>query len=57
MLTPYDVLGLRPDADNDAIRAAFRKAAKAHHPDLNEGDPALADLDRAVRLGFSVPCP
>lgn len=39
MRTLYDVLGVRPDADDEALVRAYRKAAKAHHPDLNVGDP------------------
>jgi hypothetical protein len=38
MQTPYDVLGVSRKASDNAIRAAFRKAAKAYHPDLNAGD-------------------
>jgi curved DNA-binding protein CbpA len=38
MQTPYDVLGVSRKADGEAIRAAFCKAAKAYHPDLNSGD-------------------
>jgi curved DNA-binding protein CbpA len=38
MQTPYDVLGVARKADGEAIRAAFCKAAKAYHPDLNSGD-------------------
>jgi len=32
--THYDILGVAPDALQDAIRAAFRSAAKRYHPDL-----------------------
>jgi hypothetical protein len=35
MKTPYDVLGVAPDADEKTIASAFREAAKACHPDLN----------------------
>jgi curved DNA-binding protein CbpA/regulator of sirC expression with transglutaminase-like and TPR domain len=35
MKTLYDVLGIRPDADPEAIRQAFRRAVKAHHPDVS----------------------
>ena len=35
MKTPYDVLGIAPDADEKAIASAFRDAAKACHPDLH----------------------
>ena len=35
MKTPYDVLGVAPDADDKAIANAFREAAKACHPDVH----------------------
>jgi curved DNA-binding protein CbpA len=40
MKTPYDVLGISPDADERTIAIAFREAAKHCHPDLNPGDHA-----------------
>ena len=39
MKTPYDVLGVRRFADANAIRAALRRIAKTHHPDINPHDP------------------
>jgi DnaJ-like protein len=42
MTSPHDVLGVSRDADDETIRAAFRKAAKAYHPDLNDGSEAAA---------------
>jgi curved DNA-binding protein CbpA len=41
MKTLYDLLGTRPDDDAEALKAAFRKAAKANHPDLHAGDRML----------------
>ncbi len=35
---PYEVLGLKPGATDKEIRAAYRKLAKKHHPDLNPGN-------------------
>lgn len=35
----YDVLGVARGADEAAIKAAFRKAAKCCHPDVNNHDP------------------
>jgi hypothetical protein len=37
--TPYKLLGISVDADEEMIRAAFRTAAKRYHPDLNPDDP------------------
>jgi curved DNA-binding protein CbpA len=38
MRTLYDVLGVRPDVDSEAMKLAFRTLAKAWHPDANAGD-------------------
>jgi hypothetical protein len=38
MTTAYEMLGVDADADEATIRAAFRRAAKHCHPDLNGGD-------------------
>jgi molecular chaperone DnaJ len=32
------VLGVRPEASDGEIKAAFRKLAKQYHPDLHAGD-------------------
>ena len=42
MGTLYDLLGALPDDDAEGLRTAFRKAAKATHPDLNPDDPEAA---------------
>jgi DnaJ domain/Tetratricopeptide repeat len=39
MKTAYDLLGIRPDANDETIKTAFREAAKLHHPDRRPGDP------------------
>jgi DnaJ-class molecular chaperone with C-terminal Zn finger domain len=39
MKTLYDLLGALPDDDAESLRAAFRQAAKATHPDINTDDP------------------
>src|SRR5215470_8173919 len=39
MTSLYALLGAGEDDDDDALKRAFRKAVKAHHPDLHPGDP------------------
>ena len=39
MDTLYDLLGALPSDDAEGLRAAFRRAAKGAHPDINPGDP------------------
>jgi tetratricopeptide (TPR) repeat protein len=39
MKTLYELLGALPDDDAEDLRIAFRKAAKATHPDSNTSDP------------------
>ena len=34
----YDVLGVSRDADEKALKSAFRKQAMKYHPDRNPGD-------------------
>jgi hypothetical protein len=38
---PYAVLGIEPGASQDTIKAAWRRLARVHHPDLT-GEPAAA---------------
>jgi DnaJ-class molecular chaperone len=43
MRDPYEVLGVQRGASAAAIKSAYRKLAKKHHPDANKGDPKAAD--------------
>jgi tetratricopeptide (TPR) repeat protein len=42
METLYDLLGALPNDDAEGLRAAFRRAVKGAHPDINPGDPLAA---------------
>jgi curved DNA-binding protein len=44
----YKVLGVSKDADTKAIRQAFRKLARKHHPDVNPGDKTAEERFKEV---------
>jgi DnaJ domain len=53
--TPEDfaVLGLRPGAGDDEIRAAYRRLAKIHHPDRNPGSEEALDMFRQLTDSYA----
>lgn len=54
MRNPYDVLGVAKTATPKDIKAAFRKLAKAHHPDQNRDDPKAKDRFAAVNQAYEI---
>ena len=38
-MNPYEVLGLKPGATQDEIKAAYRKLIKQYHPDQYGDNP------------------
>ena len=49
----YDLLGVSRDADADAIKKAYRKAARQYHPDVNP-DPASKEKFGEVSRAYEV---
>lgn len=49
----YELLGVPPDASADAIRRAYRKLARKHHPDVNQ-DPDAEDRFKAISEAYDV---
>lgn len=50
----YAVLGVERDADDKAIRQAFRKLARQYHPDLNPGDSTAEAKFKQVNEAYEV---
>jgi len=54
MGTLYDLLGALPSDDAEGLRTAFRKAAKATHPDINPDDPDAALRFRELVRAYDI---
>ncbi len=54
MKDPYEILGVQKSDSADAIRAAYRKLAKKHHPDLNPGKPEAADQFKEISVAYDL---
>jgi len=50
----YDLLGARPDDDAEILRKAYRKAAKASHPDHHGGDQDAAARFRQIMEAYNI---
>src|SRR5215471_15955849 len=54
---PFEILGVRPDATPEQIRAAYRELALRYHPDKHRGNPLeelaaakLVEINRAYEM-------
>jgi DnaJ-like protein len=54
MGTLYDLLGALPSDDAEGLRTAFRKAAKATHPDIHPDDPDAALRFRELMRAYDI---
>jgi hypothetical protein len=50
---PYQILGLKPDAPDDEVRAAYRRLVQLHHPDHNGGSPEAARRFEEVQDAYA----
>ena len=50
----YAVLGIERTASAEDVRAAYRRAARASHPDLHPGDQTAAERFKLVQLAYDV---
>ena len=54
MRNPYDVLGVPKQASEAEIKKAFRKPAKASHPDRNKNDPKAKDRFAEINAAYEI---
>jgi DnaJ-class molecular chaperone len=54
MEDPYKVLGVEREASAETIRAAYRKLAKRHHPDLNPGKKDAEERFKAINAAYAI---
>ena len=50
----YAVLGVPKNASGEEIKRAYRRLARAHHPDLNPGDQAAAERFKDLSEAYEV---
>ena len=50
----YEVLGVDRDADAAEVKSAYRRLARQHHPDANDGDSAAESEFKAVAASYKV---
>src|SRR5262249_46374524 len=48
------VLGVNRDADEDAIKKAYRRLAMKHHPDRNPDNPKAEELFKEAKEAYEV---
>lgn len=50
----YNVLGVKTDATQTAIKKAYRALAKKHHPDLNPGNKMSEETFRKAQTAYDI---
>lgn len=54
MRDPYTVLGVGKAASEADVKKAFRKLAKAHHPDQNQNDPKAKERFAELNAAYEI---
>lgn len=51
---PYQVLGVPRDASPEAIKQAYRRLARQHHPDANRGKPEAEEKFKEINAAYEI---
>jgi DnaJ-class molecular chaperone len=51
---PYEILGVQKTDSEAAIRSAYRKLAKTHHPDVNPGKTEAAERFKEISAAYDI---
>jgi|CXWL01.1.fsa_nt_gi molecular chaperone DnaJ len=51
---PYDILGVKRDANDDEIKKAYRRLSKEFHPDLNRDKPEAEAKFKEINAAYEV---
>jgi molecular chaperone DnaJ len=52
--SPYEVLGVAKNASQDEIKKSYRRLARRHHPDANQGDKDAEERFKEVQNAYDV---
>src|SRR5581483_10583649 len=50
----YRILGVDRNADAKAVKQAYRRLARKHHPDMNPGNRAAAERFKEINEAYEV---
>jgi len=50
----YEILGVKPKATDEEIRNAYKKLAKAFHPDKHQGDAFFSEKFKSLQEAYGV---
>ncbi len=53
-MDPYSVLGVAADASAEEIKAAYRRAARRLHPDVNQNNPGAAVQFQDINAAYEI---
>lgn len=54
MKNPYEILGVKKEANEKEIKSAYRKLAQQYHPDKNPGDKSAEDKFKEVSGAYEI---